>query len=211
VRDRLRDRNLSMQEVSIGIGKNHAYIQQYLERGKPISLPEDVREMLAPVLGVTPDELRDTAQVKVTATVPAPSTRIPAASADRIPVMGVGEGGSDGWQVWNGEVIEYVQRPPALLGATSAYAVYVVGHSMEPRYHPGELLFVNPAKPVTPGTYVLVQTKPVREGEPPRALVKRFVKRSGSKIVLAQYQPEKQIEIAADQIVSLHRVVGTGE
>jgi hypothetical protein len=44
IRRRLADMGLSMKEASERIGRNHAYLQQYFERGVPASLPEDVRE-----------------------------------------------------------------------------------------------------------------------------------------------------------------------
>jgi phage repressor protein C with HTH and peptisase S24 domain len=42
-------------------------------------------------------------------------------------------------------------------------------------------------------------------------VLKRLVKRSATKIVLEQYNPPKKFEIKSDDIVSLHRVVGSGE
>lgn len=44
--------------LSRKIKKNPAYIQQFLRRGIPATLPEDVRESLAPLLQVSPDTLR---------------------------------------------------------------------------------------------------------------------------------------------------------
>ena len=58
LRDRLARAGLSMKEASERIGRNHAYLQQFLERGVPLKLPEDVREQLAPLLGLTPDQLK---------------------------------------------------------------------------------------------------------------------------------------------------------
>lgn len=49
---------LDMKQVSRQIGKNPAYLQQYIRRGIPRDLPEDVREALAPLLGVPVDSLR---------------------------------------------------------------------------------------------------------------------------------------------------------
>jgi len=47
-------------EASERIGRNHAYLQQFLERGIPAALPEEARERLAELLGVPQDELRGT-------------------------------------------------------------------------------------------------------------------------------------------------------
>ncbi len=211
VRVKLAERRLTMKEASERMGRNHAYLQQFLERGIPAVLPEEARESLADLLGVTPDSLR--AGGPPSRPGPrGPYMRLaPANPADRIPVMGVGEGGGEGKSLWNGEVVDYVPRPPALSGAPSGYATYVTGTSMEPRYHPGELIYVHPGKPVTAGAYVLVQLKPPAEGDPPLALIKRLVKRTANRLVLEQFNPPKQLEIAAKELVSIHRIVGSGE
>jgi phage repressor protein C with HTH and peptisase S24 domain len=125
-------------------------------------------------------------------------------------VLGWGECGTDGWSLWNGDVIDLVEMPANLRGVPGAYAVYVVGASMEPRYHPGELVHIHPGKPLTIGAYVLVQRR-AKDGDTPRAVIKRLVKRTATKIVLEQFNPQKTFEIRNDDIVSVHRVVGSGE
>jgi phage repressor protein C with HTH and peptisase S24 domain len=137
--------------------------------------------------------------------------RMQVTEAARVPVLGMAECGPDGWSLWNGDVIDTIPRPSNLMGAPRAYAVYIVGGSMEPRYYAGEIAHVHPGKPVTIGAFVLVQIRPEHDGETPRAVVKRLVKRSATKLTLEQYNPPKKFEIKADDIVSLHRVVGSGE
>lgn len=211
LRVKLAEHGLSMKEASERIGRNHAYLQQYFERGIPAVLPEEARERLAELVGVAPDALRGAAG-PARSGVRAPFLRLPPVNtADRIPVMGVGEGGGEGKSLWNGEIVDYVARPPALSGAPNGYATYVIGTSMEPRYHPGELIYVHPGKPVTAGAYVLVQLKPPAEGEPPLALIKRLAKKTGNRVVLEQFNPPKQFDIPARDIVSIHRIVASGE
>ncbi len=125
-------------------------------------------------------------------------------------VLGMAEGGEDGWNLFGGEEIGSIRRPDNLIGVAGAYAVYVFGKSMEPRYQAGELVHVNPHKPVTPGAFVLVQKKPKADGDPTHAIVKRLVKRSGNRVILAQLTPAKEFELKADEIV-MHRVVGSSE
>ncbi|HKU65271.1 MAG TPA: S24 family peptidase, partial [Rhizomicrobium sp.] len=91
-----------------------------------------------------------------------------------------------------------------------AYAVYVVGASMEPRYHPGEVVHIHPGRPIDVGAYVLVQRRG-KQGEAPLAVIKRLVKRTGAKITLEQFNPHKVFDIKTGDIVSIHRVVGSGE
>jgi phage repressor protein C with HTH and peptisase S24 domain len=211
IRAKLDALGLSMKEASEAIGKNHAYLQQYLERGVPGQLPEEPRERLATLLGVQPRALKDSAPLSE-ARIKGPMRRLAAANIlDRIPVLGIAEGGEDGWSLWNGETVDTVPTPPSLAGAPNGYATYVVGTSMEPRYYPGEVIYVHPGKPVTPGAYVVVQVKPKSDGEPPRALIKRLVKRTALKITLGQFNPEKTFDIALKDVVSMHRIVGSGE
>lgn len=129
----------------------------------------------------------------------------------RLPVLGMAECGPDGWSLLNGEVIDTIPRPTLLAGAKDAYAVYISGSSMEPRYYAGEAAFIHPGKPVTVGAFVLVQLKPEADGEAPKAVLKRLVKRSGTRVVLEQFSPPKTFELRADEIQSIHRVVGSVE
>jgi phage repressor protein C with HTH and peptisase S24 domain len=164
---------------------------------------------IAKALGVTAEWLQD-------GSGPAPSARSSLRAAapianDRMQVLGMAECGPDGWSLWNGDVIDMIARPANLAGVPGAYAVYVVGASMEPRYHPGELVHIHPGKPLTVGAYVLVQRRPKNDGDPPLAVIKRLARRTGSKIVLEQFNPPKSFENKSDDIVSIHRVVGSGE
>ena len=213
IRQKIQEQGLSMGDLSKNVlGRNHAYLQQYLERGVPAKLPEDMRLLLAPALGIDEEELREHPRSvpKPPRAPDAPVSRNTYETHDRLKVLGMAECGPDGWSLWNGDVIDMVDRPANLRGVPGAYAVYVVGASMEPRYHPGELVHIHPGKPLTIGAYVLVQRRP-KDGDTPAAVIKRLIKRTGSKIVLEQFNPHKTFEIRADDIVSIHRVVGSGE
>lgn len=58
VADAIAELNLDMATVSRAIGRNHAYIFQYLNQGKPTRLPEEVRIALAAILKLPEDDLR---------------------------------------------------------------------------------------------------------------------------------------------------------
>lgn len=49
---------MPLAEISRKVGANHAYLQQFIRRGIPRVLPEDMREALAAVLQVSADALR---------------------------------------------------------------------------------------------------------------------------------------------------------
>lgn len=46
------ERGLNLSDVSKDLGKNHAYMQQFIRRGIPEKLPEGVRAKLAEMLGI---------------------------------------------------------------------------------------------------------------------------------------------------------------
>jgi phage repressor protein C with HTH and peptisase S24 domain len=160
---------------------------------------------IARALGVTAEWLQDGH-----GPAPAKPMGARAAAPERLKVLGMAECGPDGWSLWNGDVIDMIERPASLNGVPSAYAVYVVGASMEPRYHPGEVVLVHPGKPVNVGAYVLVQRRG-KPGDTPLAVIKRLVKRTPAKVTLEQFNPAKTFDIKASDLVSIHRVVGSGE
>jgi phage repressor protein C with HTH and peptisase S24 domain len=130
----------------------------------------------------------------------------------QIPVIGMGAGGSDGHYEWNGEEIDRVDRPEFLAGVAGAYALYVSGTSMVPRYEDGELLFVNPGRSIVPESYVVVQFhRQAGEEGTPCVWIKQFVKRGQKETVFRQLNPPKELKIPTKQIVAVHRVVGTRE
>lgn len=129
-----------------------------------------------------------------------------------LPVMGTVVAGSDGMFVMNGQVHDYIERPPSLQGVTSAYAVYVADTSMVPRYFPGETLHIHPGRAIIPGedTFVVVQIKPEADGEAPRALVKRYLRQTSDTLVLEQFNPQRELAFPLDQIESIHLIIWSG-
>jgi uncharacterized glyoxalase superfamily metalloenzyme YdcJ len=57
--DLIAERGTDLATVSRAIGKNHAYLQQFIKRRTPRRLPEDVREALGAYFGVNPDLFRE--------------------------------------------------------------------------------------------------------------------------------------------------------
>jgi phage repressor protein C with HTH and peptisase S24 domain len=128
-----------------------------------------------------------------------------------IPVMGIGAAGTDGLCEWNGDIIDRVPRPPFLIDAVGAYAIYVLGTSMIPRYNDGEMAFVHPGRPITPGCYVVVQFYEDEGGGTPKVWIKQFLSRATRNTSLHQYNPPKDLKIPTQKILAVHRIVGTGE
>ena len=136
-------------------------------------------------------------------------------SRNRIPVYGVGVGGSDGKFVLNGQRVADVLAPPSLDRVPGAYAIYVHGESMVPRYEPGETVFVDPHKPVRQGDYVVIQIRPDHDGDPPLGFIKRFVSRSDREVVVSQLNPPNGegdlVRFRSDEVMTIHKIVGMAE
>lgn len=129
-----------------------------------------------------------------------------------LPVVGTAVAGKDGMFLMNGQVHDYIERPPSLQGVAGAYAVYVADRSMEPRYFAGETLHLHPGRAVVQGddVFVVVQLKPDAEGEAPKALVKQFLRRTPTKLVLRQYNPPTDLEFANTEVASVHLIIWAG-
>lgn len=142
----IKDRGLDMKAVSLEIGKNHAYMQQYLERGIPAKLREDVRSKLSELLDIPEEELG------------APPKRI--AGVDHqgdIPNFtihaGMGPGGAlsvmanDNGEIFSEYSDGFWSFPDAVKAGwrnmSKIYAMPVTGDSMEPTLPGGSFAFVD--------------------------------------------------------------------
>ena len=128
-----------------------------------------------------------------------------ARAPDQIPIRSAARGGADQEMFLEDGPIGYTPRPANLGGVRSAYALYMVGDSMEPRYQPCWLLHVNPFKPPTRGRDVVVY----KEGQ--AVLIKQFVGWEGDTLVLSQLNPPDILLIPRDQVRECHLVVGADQ
>lgn len=214
--DELAAQGREMKEVSLSAGLGETYIRDALKRGRGGKVEN--LEKIAVALGRDPDFLTrngpalatvDGKRVQPNARDPRPIE--PDYSREMIPVYGSAMGGSDGRFQLNGQIVDMVAAPPGLRGTKDAYAVYVVGSSMEHRYYEGETVYVHPGKPPRPGDFVVVQLKPRVDGDDYEGVVKKLVSRTPSKIVVEQFNPPMRIEFAADEVRALHKIVLGGE
>lgn len=107
----------------------------------------------------------------------------------------------------NDFTVRMFARPPALRGVRDLYAIQFVGDSMEPRYESGEVAIVNPHRPVSKGSYVLVQ---ITNGEDPAVtsvLAKRFVGQNAREIVLEQFNPPLTFVVPKRQVARVHHIM----
>ena len=101
--------------------------------------------------------------------------------------------------------IGYTPCPANLAGMKDAYAIYVVGDEMSPRYEPGWLLHVNPHKPASPGRDVVIT---MRDGA---RLIRRVIRGSDGVLELHQLNPEATVCMARDDIVACDLIVGVDQ
>ena len=204
------------------------------------NLPEDAARFLAQKLGVTwlwlfagegePRAGRRASSGPMTPFEPPPSASLSGSDVDLsagmalrgvaamkrdVPVRGTAVGGNDGDFTFNGDVVDMVRRPPGLVGTASVFALYVHGDSMSPRFEAGDLIFVNPSRPPTPGCDVVVEMAPKPGDAVGPCYIKRLLRRTADKIVLRQFNPpagvKPDFELGKDEIKNLWRVLTAGE
>jgi phage repressor protein C with HTH and peptisase S24 domain len=210
----LKSTGMNAKELSRKIGRNETYVQQYLERGSPLSLPEDARQAISRELKIPEDKLRGPQRAPASRASDRPNAKIGpltplGGSGVTIPVYGQAMGGNDGRFVFNGGKIADVLAPPALVSVRDAYAVYVVGDSMEPRYKAGETAYVHPHFPVRKGDFVVVQILG-DDGEAAEGYIKEFISLDSKRLRLSQLNPRKNIEFPAAAVKSVHRIIMAG-
>lgn len=101
-----------------------------------------------------------------------------------------------------------LQVPPALARVPEAYALVVPGHTMEPRYMPGEIVFIHPTIPPSPSDFVVVQIA-IEPDAAPAVYVKRFVSMNARELVLDQLNPPERRRIPAETVKAIHKIVAS--
>lgn len=217
-------KNTTPRALALGVGGKPDLFRQVLDPKRSKNPRVDTIRLVAQALGKSEDwlingppteapippgePLPPPAQEVRRAPIPVP---VRADMARNVPVLGTAAGSIiheriEGFVMFNGDPIDYVRRPAALEAVTTAYAIYVVGDSMAPALHQGDLQFVHPGRPARPGDMVVVQTRH-HDSDPGQAYIKVLVRRSGERIVLRQYNPVAEIEIPVRFIVSIHKVM----
>ena len=215
--DTAADKGLDLKELSTRLGKNHAYMHQYINRGVPKKLHPDDRATLSVILGVPESALGGKANVALHDAISL-QNHLPNATVTGkqhelgpvVPLYGSAVGGVDGQFEFNGNILDRVTAPVSLRGVKEAYAVLVAGDSMEPRYEDGETVFANPARRPTRNDYVVAQIR-LHENGPPSAYIKKLVRWNSERLVLTQFNPPKELEFDGNLVESVHYILRSGE
>ncbi|MGH7122688.1 MAG: helix-turn-helix domain-containing protein [Acetobacteraceae bacterium] len=125
-----------------------------------------------------------------------------------VPVYGTAEAGADGaFHLNNGEAIDWARRPAGLIGVKGVFAIYTEGDSMVPWRRPGALVFVHANRAADQGCHVIAEIWERETGHPPRAFLKELVRRTATRVELAQYNPRKVIAFEKERVGRLYRVI----
>ena len=124
---------------------------------------------------------------------------------ETIPIRSAARGGREQEMFLEDGPIGHTVRPANLAGVRGAYAIYMIGDSMEPRYEQGWLLHVNPFKPPTRGRDVVVYKKDHA------VLIKQFVGWQGEQLMLRQLNPAETLTIPRNDVAECHLVVGVDQ
>ena len=100
------------------------------------------------------------------------------------------------------EVYEYTYRPTNLNGVENAFAVYMQGNTMSPRYMEGEVLYCHP-KPPKPNDYVVLKFKDNK------AQVVQFLSKDEKNIYAQSLNPLDNITLKSENIAEISVIVAT--
>ena len=147
---------LTLKQGSRALGRNDAYLQQYLYRGSPRRLPEDVRLRLADLTGERTESFLDP-QLRSLHGSAAPS-RLPVPLLDVSAAAGGGRIGND----TAGDDTALAFPPMLLRRITSAPTsslrlITISGDSMAPTLEDGDMVMVDTGRtsPSPPGIFIL--------------------------------------------------------
>lgn len=131
----IKERRLSMRQVSLRAGLNEAAVRNIIT-GRTLSIGLDVMRQLFTALDLNEDQFFQREQKSFT-----PPMEQPAKAEFRIPIMGEIPAGNPTWTDGQTEPLdtfpgdEHDRR-------VGAFGLRVCGHSMAPRYLPGDLLIL---------------------------------------------------------------------
>lgn len=216
IRELLDERGMTAEAASRKAGLDKTYLRKLFER--PNASPgTKALASLADALGTTvgylvngkdaPEAMAIRGEARA-ASVPLPPI---ATLPNDLPVRGTAAGSHLGGAFqFEGGIVDYVRRPPALLGAMNAYGLFIEGTSMVPEHNPGDLRFVHPDRPPRIGDSVIVQ---VRNGpnHEPEAMIGHLLRRTETTVFLGKLNPEATVQLKRETVISIHKVLTVNE
>lgn len=202
LQDMARDRGSSLAELSRLLGRNPAYLQQYVARGSPRHLDDPDLHKIAQFLGI---------DRRVIETRPLSSAQASSRAEDeyraipRLPLDASAGPGAFGAQEIPYDTIKFSRRWLREMGldATELSAIRVEGDSMDPLLRSGDEIFVDRSKRSGEGVFV------VRIGD---ALHVKQIGASapGTIALVSANEAYPPLELPRDEVEVIGRVVWKG-
>jgi len=120
-----------------------------------------------------------------------------------LPIRGRAQGGDDGSLIIEEHPLDWTYRPADLQGVHGAFAVFVTGDSMEPKYKNQDIAYIHPTLTVRRGRYVLIETTQHA------GFIKQFDRWAGDMLHIKQHNPEKTITIPREKVRRIMMVIGS--
>jgi phage repressor protein C with HTH and peptisase S24 domain len=230
--ERLQELGLTMSEASLKIGKNHAYLQQFLKRGYPLELPEKSRIPLAQLLGVSEDILRGASSSLPVRNHNKQETKTPSRKGDIaqsfisdrepqnfidsvravhnmsdhvLPVYGTTQTGKDGTMIVTARPVDGVDMPDFLARVDGAYGMIISGNSMDPEMKSGSTALINPHLPPRIGDTCIFRC---RKDDVELAMVRQLKNVSDTIWSVHQHNPKKDFPLKRSEWPICHVAVG---
>lgn len=207
IQEMRRKVGLTAAEVARRIGMNPPAFRRYDRNETDPQL--DLALKIAEVLGVSVNDLivddKEAAETIEQNAIPLAPQKFYHPEG-KLPLYAYAAGSLDGEEVLFNAPYDYIDRPAFIGAAANAYAVRVIGDSMEPRYFAGEIVYAVRGIPPRRGDFVVVQVK--GDGGI-RAMVKRFLSVDDHTLRLRQYNPDRDFEIDRASVVAVDYVKGS--
>jgi phage repressor protein C with HTH and peptisase S24 domain len=120
-----------------------------------------------------------------------------------LPILGRAQGGEEGNLVIEENPIDWTYRPADLQGVHGAFAVFVTGDSMVPKYSDQDIAYIHPTQKIRRGRYVLIETK--TQG----GFIKQFECWNKDTLIVRQFNPAKPLHFTRNEIRSIMLVIGS--
>jgi hypothetical protein len=198
--------NLDLSWISRNVlGRNHAYLFQYLFKRTPRMLDYADAIKLSNFLNIETSVFLTGAQMPATLSDSFRQNlpKQPGVSGETVPVCGPAPGSAESIRVGD-KTIGHVPRHPAQSGMQDAFAFYATGESMAPRYRPGELVFAVMNKPPVHGQDCVVE---LTDGN---GFLKEFERQTDKILCCKQLNPPGEWKQPVTSVKAVHAVVGRG-
>lgn len=161
-----RDRTKSRKGIGDAINIDKTGVSRLLNGARALKMREGLK--IAEYLGVAaPIGFSEDEASFDHSSRPSPAPIYRSSLADESP--------TPGWRLYRSEQpIDYRPKAAHFASAALVFGIYAQDDSMAPRFKPGELIFVDPSRPITPGDDVLFIARR-KQGEAERAVIGELV------------------------------------